>query len=191
MTILNLTQHLATPEQVAAGVVDLLPQQRELLRELLTFDDLPTPGEVEARAEKLASLASDFFAAASSDYAAAQDALGEADAAHSAAWDALGEAVADETSVDADAAASLFAAARQTRRAAVAARRAAAAARRGRTAMIGGGPYLLAPLERALRRTGVDSLYAFSVRESSEERLPDGSVKKVAVFRHLGFVRAE
>jgi len=56
------------------------------------------------------------------------------------------------------------------------------------SAMIGGAPYLMAPLERALRRVGVRPLYAFSVRESTEETQPDGSIKKVNVFRHAGFV---
>lgn len=30
--------------------------------------------------------------------------------------------------------------------------------------------------------------YAFSRRESVETQLPDGSVKKSSVFRHIGFV---
>jgi len=55
-------------------------------------------------------------------------------------------------------------------------------------AMIGGAPYLMGPLERALRRVGVQPLYAFSVRESTEETQPDGSIRKVNVFRHAGFV---
>ena len=46
------------------------------------------------------------------------------------------------------------------------------------------------PLEKALRGLGIRPLYAFSVRESVEETLPDGSVRKVAVFRHKGFVEA-
>ena len=31
-------------------------------------------------------------------------------------------------------------------------------------------------------------IYAFSVRESVEETLPDGTVHKTACFRHKGFV---
>lgn len=57
-------------------------------------------------------------------------------------------------------------------------------------AMIGGAPYLMAPLEAALRERGVEPLYAFSRRESVEEVQPDGSVEKRQVFRHLGFVQA-
>jgi len=57
-------------------------------------------------------------------------------------------------------------------------------------AMIGGAPYLMAPLERELRARGIRPLYAFSRRESVEQTQPDGSIRKVAVFRHLGFVEA-
>lgn len=58
-------------------------------------------------------------------------------------------------------------------------------------AMIGGAPFLMAPLEEALRRVGIVPLYAFSTRESVEQVQPDGSVRKVAVFRHQGFVGCE
>ena len=58
------------------------------------------------------------------------------------------------------------------------------------TAMIGGAPFLMAPLEAALKGRGIQPLYAFSRRESVEKTLPDGSTQKVAVFRHLGFVEA-
>lgn len=58
-------------------------------------------------------------------------------------------------------------------------------------AMIGGAPFLMAPLEEELRRVGITPLYAFSTRESVEQVQPDGSVRKVAVFRHQGFVQAE
>ena len=58
------------------------------------------------------------------------------------------------------------------------------------TAMIGGAPYFMSPLERALLFVGVAPIYAFSVRESVETVRTDGSVAKVAVFRHLGFVPA-
>ena len=57
-------------------------------------------------------------------------------------------------------------------------------------AMIGGAPYLMAPLERALRNVGIEPLYAFSVRESAEQTQPDGNVRKVNIFRHAGFVPA-
>lgn len=57
-------------------------------------------------------------------------------------------------------------------------------------AMIGGAPYLMAPLEAALRARGIVPLYAFSVRESTEQTNPDGTVRKVNTFRHAGFVPA-
>jgi len=120
MTIINLTQHAATAEQLAAGVFDVPNEgaRRELLMQL-TFNDLPEDGEIVERAAAVASIAMAFGA---------------------------------------------------------------------RAAMIGGAPYLMSALERELREGGITPLYAFSRRESVEEKLPDGSVRKVAVFRHLGFV---
>jgi hypothetical protein len=57
-------------------------------------------------------------------------------------------------------------------------------------AMIGGATFLMAPLERALARAGVRALHAFTLRESLEVERPDGGVRRVQVFRHLGFVGA-
>ena len=57
-------------------------------------------------------------------------------------------------------------------------------------AMIGGAPYLMAPLEAALRNQRIRPLYAFSVRESVEQVLPDGTVRKTSIFRHAGFIAA-
>lgn len=57
-----------------------------------------------------------------------------------------------------------------------------------RTAMIGGAPYLMGPLEYALWELGITPVYAFSQRESVEKTLPNSDVRKVAVFRHLGWV---
>lgn len=57
-------------------------------------------------------------------------------------------------------------------------------------AMIGGAPYLMASLEKALRRQGIVPVYSFTARESVEEVQSDGSVKKTAVFRHIGFIEA-
>ena len=47
---------------------------------------------------------------------------------------------------------------------------------------------MMGQLEAALRALEVQPLYAFSVRESVETTLPDGSVVKTAVFKHGGFV---
>ena len=57
-------------------------------------------------------------------------------------------------------------------------------------AMIGGAPYLMAALEAALRNQRIRPLYAFSRRESAEQVLPDGTVRKTSIFRHAGFIAA-
>jgi len=117
--ITNLTQHIATPDQVKAGVREPDDELKEEIKRLLTFTELPTPEEIQERANLLARIA------------------------HGEGAEA---------------------------------------------AMIGGAPYLMAPLERALKAWGIVPLYAFSRREVAEEPQPDGSIKKVVVFRHLGFV---
>src|SRR3989344_2926131 len=55
-------------------------------------------------------------------------------------------------------------------------------------AMIGGAPFFMSTLERALKERGVCTVYAFSRRESVDTPQPDGSVKKTQVFRHAGWV---
>lgn len=119
MTILNLTQHAASPDQIAAGVVE--PADKAGVQALLTFEELPDRTEVILRAAELAVIA------AKSGFGAA---------------------------------------------------------------MIGGAPFLMPPLEAALKAAGIRVLYAFSRRESVEETLPDGSVRKTQVFRHAGWVEA-
>jgi hypothetical protein len=59
------------------------------------------------------------------------------------------------------------------------------------SAMIGGAPFFMPVLELALSQRCIQPLYAFSKRESVEETLPDGSVKKTNVFKHVGFVKGE
>lgn len=61
--ILNLTQHNATADQLAAGVVDLPADQQQELKQLLTFDTLPDVAELKDRAMKVAQLALRFFEA--------------------------------------------------------------------------------------------------------------------------------
>jgi len=56
--------------------------------------------------------------------------------------------------------------------------------------MIGGAPYLMPYLEDALSEVGCRAVYAFSLRESVEETLEDGTTIKKSVFTHLGFVEA-
>ncbi|MBQ3932966.1 MAG: hypothetical protein II653_04360 [Lachnospiraceae bacterium] len=57
-------------------------------------------------------------------------------------------------------------------------------------ALIGGAPYLMNALERALKEEGVTPLYAFSKRVSVETTQPDGSVIKTAKFVHEGYIEA-
>ena len=115
--IINLTQHEASAEQKAAGVIE--PAEKGRVKELLTFDEIPTRVEIRAVASALTEIAADEKVSA---------------------------------------------------------------------AMIGGAPFLMGALEFALRNEGIKPLYAFSKRESIEEKLPDGGTKKITVFNHLGFV---
>ena len=124
--MLNLTQHPATPEQVAAGVIDVNSQDRAALSAWLTFDTLPTQAEVFERAQVLAGIVA-----------------------------------GDSKSVRCDP---------------------------HTQALIGGAPFLMAPLEAALSARGITAFYAFSVRESIEQTQQDGSVRKIATFKHAGFV---
>ena len=119
MRILNLTQHVATQEQLAEGVFEPLQEMKNTIQRLLTFPELPTKEEIEKTAQALS-------------------------------W------MADATGADA--------------------------------AMIGGAPFLMSRLEERLNALNIVPLYAFSQRESVERVQEDGSVRKVNVFRHLGFV---
>ena len=119
--IYNLTQHAPTPEQVAAGVVDLPEATRDWVRERMTFNYLPAAADLRDRAEEIAALAASIAAP-------------------------------------------------------------------GSRCMIGGAPFFMEPLAQALRDQGLQPVYAFSVRESVDQPQPDGSVRKVAVFRHGGFI---
>ena len=60
--MLNFTQHPATPEQLAAGVIDLLPNQRKHLIDRLTVNSLPTKVEIGHRCADIAQLALDLDA---------------------------------------------------------------------------------------------------------------------------------
>jgi hypothetical protein len=62
MTILNFTQHDATPEQVAAGVVEPESADKEKIQRAITFEDLPSPGDLRRRATVCALLARDLMA---------------------------------------------------------------------------------------------------------------------------------
>jgi hypothetical protein len=120
--ILNLTQHVASPDQIVVGVVE--PANKVAVQALLTFDELPKSEQLRQCAEDLADLAL----------------------------------------VDPSFSGSV---------------------------MIGGAPFYMAPLERALKMRGIRTLYAFSKRESVDQAQADGSIKKTQVFRHAGFVEVE
>lgn len=53
--ILNLTQHVATPEQIAQGVVE--PANKKEVRELLTFVGIPTQNQMLKNARELVDIA--------------------------------------------------------------------------------------------------------------------------------------
>ncbi len=63
--VVNLTQHVALPDQIAAGVIDLGADARAELAALLTFDDCPEAADILARAQDIATLAA--FANARTD----------------------------------------------------------------------------------------------------------------------------
>ena len=128
---LNLTQHAASADQIAAGVIDLDPETRAAVSALLTFDVCPDAADIKARAHDLAAIA---------------------------AW---GDARENESG------AVLY-----------------------DRVMIGGAPWLMAPLAAALKAEGLEPVFAFSRREAAEQAQPDGTVRKTAVFRHAGWVDA-
>ena len=121
--IINLTQHNASPEQVAAGVVDVPAEIRAELSALLTFTTLPSKEELNEAAMKIAAMA----------------------------------VICTQGST-------------------------------APAAMIGGAPFFMAALEAALRHYGMKPLYAFSERVSEEKMDADGTVRKVNIFKHKGFV---
>lgn len=123
--IVNLTQHQASADQVAAGVVDLPPGERARLVALLTFETPPSEAEIIDRADEIALIAN--AAVPEEDY---------------------------------------------------------------QYAMIGGALWLMSPLAAALREQRIEPVFAFSVRDTEEQKQADGSVRKVSVFRHAGFVPA-
>lgn len=57
------------------------------------------------------------------------------------------------------------------------------------TAMVGGVPVLMGPLEAALKARGIAPWFAFSQRVSVDNVQKDGSVVKTSVFKHEGFTK--
>jgi len=119
--IFNLTQHVATPDQIADGVVELTPEIKKEIQALLTIEELPTREELTIRAIKLREIAR----------------------------------VSGCSMV-----------------------------------MIGGAPFLMGALEHELRGACRMPVYSFSKREVVEQAQADETVKKVAVFKHTGWVKA-
>jgi len=54
-------------------------------------------------------------------------------------------------------------------------------------AMIGGLPALMLPLQAEMSFWAIQPNFAISERVSEDKVMPDGSTRKVAVFRHLGW----
>ena len=123
--IFNLTQHPATPEQIAQGVKDLPDELRKQVIDLITFDEPPTSSEMHRRALAICGIVD--------------------------SWMSTGDGV-----------------------------------------MIGGAPFFMGPLERALfEECGIVACYSFSKRVVVETTGPDGEVIKTSVFKHVGFVTAD
>lgn len=57
MILLNLTQHVASAEQVNDGVIDLPEREQQEVSRLLTFETPPSQEEMEARAYALTAIA--------------------------------------------------------------------------------------------------------------------------------------
>ena len=57
--ILNMTQHAPNDEQREAGLIEMDAVTQQKIRDLLTFDEMPTAMEVSDRAEALAQMAWD------------------------------------------------------------------------------------------------------------------------------------
>jgi len=58
--ILNLTQHKATEDQQNSGVIDLTPEFQSKLKCLLTFNNLPSCGEIKSRTDGIYDLVIEF-----------------------------------------------------------------------------------------------------------------------------------
>lgn len=155
MSILNLTQHAATPDQVAAGVVDLTGPARDALVAALTFETLPSTADI-------INAAAIIVAIAVANAIPVCRACGSANAGG-------GPSVADAGVVGGQG----FCGDHHDWHT---------------TVMIGGAPFLMGPMVGALRRVGVDAVFAVSRRDSVDVMQSDGSTRKTAVLRHGGFV---
>lgn len=55
-------------------------------------------------------------------------------------------------------------------------------------AMVGGAAYFIPVLENELVAVGIKPLHSFTERKSVDKIADDGSVQKVSVFEHIGWV---
>lgn len=152
MSIINVTQHKPTPEQIEAGVVDLPEHLKNKIAELLTFDNLPSKNSIKAVAHTIAILVNEFIFE-NTDYTGLSEAeklAYQLDSKH-----AIKTLLNSYTHPK---------------------------------VLIGGAPFLMSELEGAFKGLNITPVYAFSKRESVERTLADGSIEKVVVFKHLGFV---
>lgn len=159
--IINCTQHKSTPAQIAAGVVDLGGAAHVELCGLLTLGE----GDIALLADASPVVQREYLegrAEAIVRYAVVPK-------IHQAIRCLMAEEAGDPADLFLEGAAT-------------------GTIDHGITAMIGGAPYLMAPLERALARYGVAAMYALSVRRSVEVLGPDGTVTKTQQFHHAGFV---
>ena len=56
------------------------------------------------------------------------------------------------------------------------------------TVLLGGAPFFMSACEKAAIHYGFNYCYAFSKRVSEEVKQPDGTVRKVSVFKHEGWI---
>lgn len=56
------------------------------------------------------------------------------------------------------------------------------------TVLLGGAPFFMSVCEEMALHYGFHYCYAFSKRTSEEVKQPDGTVKKVSVFKHEGWI---
>ena len=121
MITFNMTQHVASADQLKAGVVELNEIYKTTLLEALNFEGVPTSSDVGKAVQLMAGL--------------------------------MDEQEAYETEEV--------------------------------QFMVGGAPYLMAALTQWAPIYRM--VFACSDRVSEEQHMPDGSVRKVNVFKHIGF----
>ena len=177
LQILNLTQHLGAPEQIAQGLVE--PADKAAVQALLTFtaEDVQLGGgtEIEDRAYALTRVAEEFFASARKEAIAAEKRY---------------FAAADRVKFCQRAAAEWGEAETSLRLALLDAEANPRPTRQDYKVLIGGLPALMSPLVKTLEARGLQPVFAHSDRVSEDQVQPDGSTKKVAVFRHQFFYDA-